>query len=107
MRSIAEIGVAILLGYVVETVWMTTRLERQGEERENWLGSMAGLALSGLLGIVVALLVAEHRAAGHSNFLDIFGLWWATSSLGLLGVMLTLQPVIVDRWSHKGDRDDD
>lgn len=96
----SEIGVAILLGYVIEVVWMTTRLERENDERESWLGSMVGLGLSGLAGIVVALLIAEHRAAGHANLLDKYGLWWSTVSLAMLGVLVTLQPLIVDRWSR-------
>lgn len=99
MRSTAEIGVTILLGWIVEVVWMTTRLQRQSDEREDWLGSMTGLGLSGFLGIVIALLVAEHRAAGYANFLDPLGLWWAVITLGALGIMVTLHPVIVDRWT--------
>lgn len=99
LRSMAEIGVAILLGYVIEVVWMTVRLEREDDDRESWLGSMVGLGLCGLAGIVVALLIAEHRAAGHANLLDKYGLWWATVSLAMLGILVTLQPLIVDRWS--------
>jgi len=104
MRSMAEIGAAILLGYVIEATWMTSRLERETEEeRENWLGSTVGFGLAGLFGIVVALLVAEHRRAGHNNFLDDFGLWWSTVSLGALGVLVALQPLITDRWRRRSD----
>jgi hypothetical protein len=103
MRSTAEIGVTILLGWIVEAVWMTTQLQRQGEdEREDWLGGMAGLGLSGFLAVVVALLVSEHRTAGHANFLDALGLWWSVIALGALGIMVTLHPVIVDRWTLTG-----
>ncbi len=104
MRSMAEIGVTLLLAYVVEAAWMATRLSRETEEeREHWLGSTAGFGLAGLIGVIIALLVAEHRAAGHGNALDAFGLWWSVFSLGLLGVAVALHPVIVARWRHTGD----
>jgi hypothetical protein len=49
LHSMAEIGIAILLGYVIEVVWMTTRLERKDGDRERWLEATVGLGLSGLI----------------------------------------------------------
>lgn len=99
MRSIASIGATLLVAWAVEGAWMATKNERDGEDRENWLGSTAGFGVAGLLGIAIALLVAEHRAAGHGNFLDSLGLWWSVVALGLLGTLVVMYPVIVDRWN--------
>jgi hypothetical protein len=99
MRSLAEIAATFFVGWVVEAVWMALRNERDGRERENWLGGMGGLGLGGVLAIALALLVAAHREAGHANFLDWLGLWWTVVTTACLGSMLAMYPVIAERWS--------
>jgi hypothetical protein len=100
LYSIASAGVAILLGYVVEAVWMVNRAERK-EWHESWLGFVCGVGLAGLMGIATALLVAAHREAHHGSLADDFGLWWSVASLGCLGILVTLHPLVVDRWIKK------
>jgi hypothetical protein len=95
--ALAGIGVAILLGYVIEAVWMVG-LAKRDKGHENWLGFVCGLGLAGLLGIALALAVAAHRERGHGNLFDDIGAWWAISSLGLLGLLVVLHPFFVDRW---------
>lgn len=107
MRSIAGAGIAILLGYVIEAVWMVNRAERK-EWHENWLGFVCGLGLGGLLGVTAALAVAAHREGGHGSVVDHVGLWWSVSSIGLLGILVTLHPLVVDRWTRNAkDRSHD
>lgn len=101
MRSLAQVGTALLLGFVIEATWMSARIEHEDDDREKWLGLTTGIGLSGLIGIAVALLVAEHRVAGHNNALDDLGLWWSISSMAILGVFITLQPLIVSRWTQE------
>lgn len=103
MRSVAGIGITIVLAYVIEAVWMVGRLERVGADREAWLGSAVGMTVCGLSGVAAAVLVAAHREAMHSNYLDTFGLWWVVASLGLLGAMVALQPLIADRWTKEDE----
>lgn len=105
MREMAEIGAALLIAYAVEVAWMAERLRSESDaERRDWLGAVVGIGLCGLLGVLTALLVAEHRAAGHRNYLDSFGLWWSALALGSLGVFVALYPVIVTRWAQpKGE----
>jgi hypothetical protein len=95
--SLAGIGVAILLGYVVESVWMVSRAKRK-RWHENWLGNVCGIGLAGFFGVAAALLAAAHREGGHGNLLDDLCIWWSVSSLGLLGMLVVLHPFIVDRW---------
>lgn len=99
MRSIAEIGATLLVAWTVEAAWMATNNAREGDEREDWLGSIAGFGICGLLALVVALAVAEHRAAGHGNLLDDIGLWWSVVALVALGAVVVMHPVIVERWT--------
>jgi hypothetical protein len=97
LRSMALIGASLLIAYVIEAVWLVPRVEID-DQHEEWLGFLVGAALAALLGIVIALLLAEHRAVGHANFLDDFGLAWATVSLLILGGVLVLQPLLADRY---------
>jgi hypothetical protein len=60
------------------------------------------LAVAGLIGIAAALLSAEHRAAGHGNLLDDLGMWWSAFSLGFLGLMVALQPLVTHNWIEHG-----
>jgi hypothetical protein len=81
---------------------MTEHLEDGTKyQREHWLGWVSGVGLWGLAGIVAALLVAEHRAAGHANPLDTFGLAWSVASLGLQGILVCVYPVIADHWGPR------
>jgi hypothetical protein len=103
MHSIAEIGATLLVAWAVEATWMASNNRRQGDKREDWLGSIAGFGVCGLLALVVALVVAEHRAANHGNFLDDIGLWWSVVALFTLGALVVMHPVIVERWTAEHD----
>lgn len=96
MQNLAMIGASFVLAYVVEMTWLVRRAEIDGD-REEWLGFLVGTGTAALVGVALALLVAEHRAAGHDNFLDDFGLAWSAVSLGTLGGLLVLQPLLADR----------
>ena len=93
LRSIATIGATLLLAYIVEAVWLVQRVERD-DEFEEWLGFVTGAGIAGLLGVVFALLLSEHRAAGHANFIDEIGVAWVAVSLVILGGVLVLQPLL-------------
>src|SRR5690242_9367105 len=66
LRNLAIVGAVLLPAYVVEAVWLLPRMGH-GIEHEEWLGFLAGAALATLLGVGAALLLAEHRSAGHAN----------------------------------------
>jgi Na+-transporting NADH:ubiquinone oxidoreductase subunit NqrE len=103
LESLATIGAVFLAGYVVEVVWMVPRMGR-GEEFEEWLGFAVGAGIAGLLAIAVALLVAQHRAAGNANAIDDLGLSFVVVSLLILGGTLVLQPLLARRFDDgEGD----
>jgi uncharacterized membrane protein YgdD (TMEM256/DUF423 family) len=101
LRTTATIGATLLLAYVVEAVWLVQRVERD-DEFEEWLGFITGAGIAGFLGVIFALLLAEHRLAGHSNFVDELGTAWVAVSLLILGGALVLQPLLAHRLSEPG-----
>jgi hypothetical protein len=104
MRTIATAGVGLVIAYVVEAVWLAQRVVAEDDdEHEEWLGFLTGVGLAGLLGIVSALLVAEHRAVGHDNLLDHLGVGWSAVSMVILGGVLVLQPILAGRMARRPD----
>ncbi|HEY0392080.1 MAG TPA: hypothetical protein VGC63_10245 [Solirubrobacterales bacterium] len=98
LQSLATIGAIFEAAYVVELVWMLPRIGR-GEEFEEWLGFLVGAAIAALFAIVVALLMVEHRLAGHSNSLDDLGLSFVVVSLVILAGCLVAQPLLAQRFA--------
>jgi hypothetical protein len=99
LQNLALIGAILLPAYVVEVIWLVPRMG-QGVELEEWLGFMVGAAIADLLAIAVALLVVQHRLAGHSNSLDDLGLAFVIVSLVVLAGALVLQPLLAGRFSE-------
>lgn len=98
LKGFASLGTGLLLAYVVEISWLTTRIRRE-PDYERRLGAFVGIAAGGLLGVVIALLLAAHRAAGHSGLLDSIGLSWVAVSLAFLGGFVIIQPLLVHEWT--------
>lgn len=100
MNGVANLGTGLLLAFVVEAAWATSQM-READDYEERLGAFVGLALAGLIGVVVALLISAHRAAGHANLLDAAGLAWIAVSVGILGGVVVVQPILVHEWTPK------
>jgi hypothetical protein len=100
LKGVATLGTGLLLAYVVEISWLTGRI-RHASEYERRLGFFVGLGAGGLVGIVVALLLAAHIAAGHSNLLDSIGLSWVVASTATLGGLVIVHPLLVHEWSDE------
>ncbi len=96
MYAIAQVGIGVVIAFVLEAVWLTERVNRADDDHRDWLGKTCGFGIAGLAGVAVALMVGGHRAAGHANFLDSAGLWWSVVSLVLLGALVVIQPLLVD-----------
>lgn len=105
LDGIANLGTGLLLAYVVEISWLTARM-RWEPDYERRLGAFVGIGTGGLVGVAMALLLAAHRAAGHSNLLDSVGLSWVVASLAILGGVVVVQPPLVHEWSGSGPDSD-
>ena len=97
LENLATIGAILVPAYVVEVVWLVPRMGT-GVEYEEWLGFVVGAGIAGLLAIAVALLLTEHRAAGHANAVDDFGLGWVVVAEAILAGVLVLQPLLAGRF---------
>lgn len=98
LQNLVTIGAILVPAYVVEIVWLVPRMGR-GIDFEEWLGFVVGAGIAGLVGIAVALLLMEHRIAGHANSLDDLGLAWVVVSEVILAFTLVLQPLLASRFS--------
>jgi len=96
MQNLFTLGAILVPAYVVEAVWLSQRMGRN-IDYEEWLGFAVGAGICGLLAIAIALLLGEHRAAGHSNWLDDLGLGWVVMAEIILASVLILQPLLADR----------
>jgi hypothetical protein len=38
------------------------------------------------------------RKAGHDGFADKIGLWWAVASIGMLGIIVAILPIMSYEW---------
>lgn len=97
LGDLADIGIVLVLAYVLEAVWLAPRMVEESDY-ENRLGGLTGVGIAGMVGVLVALLLSAHRVAGHSNLLDEIGLAWVMSSLLILAGMVVVQPLLVHEW---------
>jgi hypothetical protein len=102
LQSLATIGAILMPAYVVEVVWLVPQMGK-GIDYEEWLGFVVGAGIAGLIGIAVALLLAEHRLAGHANSLDDVGLAWVIVSQLVLAGALIAQPLLANRFRDLGE----
>jgi hypothetical protein len=102
LRTTTAIGASLFISYVVEAVWLISRVEVH-DEYEQWLGFLIGTGIAGLPGIAAALLLSEHRAAGHSIFVDSIGTAWILISLIVHGSLSVIRPLLAYELSEPGD----
>lgn len=96
LQTLAIVGAILVPAYVVEVTWLMPQMGA-GEEYEEWLGFVVGAGIAGLVAIAVALLTAQHRAAGHAGTLDDLGLAWVVVAEVVLAGTLVAQPLLARR----------
>lgn len=99
-RQLAQAGIGLLIAYSI-TIAAAERFlgDRSGlDPHLEWLGFVTGIGVCGLIGIGLSLGIAEHREAGHENLVDQLGFWWTVASVGLLGLLIALQPMTSYEW---------
>jgi hypothetical protein len=101
LSQIADVGIVLVLAYAVEGAWLVLVPHlAEEEDYENRLGAIAGIGIAGMFGVVCALMLAAHRAAGHANALDFVGFAWVVFSLSCLAGVVVSQPLLVHVWER-------
>jgi hypothetical protein len=106
LRGIASLGGALVLAYVVQAAWLVREMAPH-DDHGLWVGIVTGIGIAGFCGVVLALVLAEHRAAGHSNALDAIGVGWVYASQGALAGVVLFQPLYVFQLLQREDDEDD
>lgn len=98
--TLSQAGIGLLIAYSVAIAGVEKSLSRKGtrNRHEDWLGVAAGCGVCGLVGIAVAMGTAAHLEAGHGGFADKIGLWWAVGSIGMLGIVVAILPIMSYEW---------
>jgi MFS family permease len=104
LRTMAGIGGGFFLAYVIEATWLAERFSNS-PRNENLLGVMIGLAVSGLLGVIFALVLSETASGVSLTRSQDFYFWWSVVSLGFLGLLVALQPALIHFWVHESGSD--
>lgn len=100
LRDIVNLGVVLVLAYVVEATWLARRMVIAPDYR-NRLGFITAIGVMGLIGVALGILLTAHLAAGHASWLDDLGLAWCLGSLSVLGGLVVTQPLLVDGWENR------
>jgi hypothetical protein len=110
LRYMAAIGATFLIAYAVECSAPMRERRRLSRRQKNWVGNVTGAGAAGMLGIIVALALAERAEVGHWTSLDALFLSFAAGSLILLGFLVVFLPTVAYEWSQldpDGDESND
>lgn len=105
-RQLAQAGIGLLIAYSIAIAAAERLLGDRSalDHHLEWLGFVTGIGVCGLIGIGLSFGIAEHREAGHENLVDQLGLWWTVASVGLLGLVVALQPMNSYQWRKLPER---
>jgi hypothetical protein len=100
--GLAQAGVGLFVAF---SVTIASVKARTGDEDEHvsWLAFGCGSALAGLVGIGISLALAAANPTAISVPLRLAGLSWAATSLAVLGIVISLGPLMIFR-SHQASR---
>lgn len=98
----AGIGASFFLAYVIEATWLAQRFPHK-ERSELILGGLMGLATSGLLGVILALMLSERPVTEPFGRTEDLYFWWSLISLTGLGLLVALQPGVVHIWLEEDE----
>lgn len=100
-EALGQTGVGLLIAYSVAFAAGERVLSERATRKshEDWLGVIVGLAVCVLIGIGLGFGLAEHRRQqGPADTIDWLGLCWTLASIGLMGVLVALQPLMSYEW---------
>jgi MFS family permease len=105
LRGLAEIGATLLIAYVLETSWIVRASRaRPLEEREDRLGALLGIGAGALVGICLALALAERAAVHHWIWLDELCFGLVIGPLLMVAFTVVMQPLIIHEWMDEDEQ---
>lgn len=102
LRDLAELGGALFIAFSIAFAGAATLEKSSADWQLDWVGTACGFGISGLIAIGAALGIAAYREAGHSGALDIIGLCWIVSAIGLMGFLVAILPFAAYSWQKSG-----
>jgi hypothetical protein len=97
-RTVAQLGATLLVAYALESGTMIKTLRKRGKSQEELVGFVSALGLGGITGVATSLVLSEH--GGHLSTFELVACAYSLSAIGMLGVLVALQPVLIYEWVH-------
>lgn len=97
-RTAAQLGATLLVAYALETGTMIKGVRKRGENQQQLVGFVSSLGLGGFVGVGIALMLSEH--GGQLSTLELIASAYSLSAIGMLGILVALQPLLIYEWSH-------
>jgi hypothetical protein len=97
--GIGQIGATFLIAYGVEISWFLKESRVRSINREYWVGTVGGIGGCGMLGIAIALGLSA-AADSPTTWSTQFAFSWVLISIGSLGGLVALLPLVLYEWSH-------
>lgn len=107
LLAIAGIGATLLVAYSIEAAAVSRKSFSRSQGNEAWLGSLVGAGTAGLIGLVIALGLAERASVDHWGMADDMAFALAVGSLLLLALVVVLFPWLSHEWVRIGHFDSD
>ncbi len=107
LRYMAGIGATLLIAYAIEMSAVVRGDHVRTPVRENSIGGIVGIGVSGLMAIAASLALAERAEVGHWLWADRAVFAFATGALLMLGLVVTLLPAFHYEWLRPAPPADD
>jgi hypothetical protein len=101
LRSIAAIGATVWIGWAIQAAIALGAPHSRGPTQEAFVGTIVGTSACGLLGIIIALSLAERADVRHWLWLDQLAFSLAASSLIFVGICIALLAYFIYEWSRQ------
>jgi hypothetical protein len=91
---LAQVGVGVLVAFAVTLASVGVKSTSR-DDHINWMSYGCGLAIAGFIGIALCVALSTQAAAGVGRTVDLNGLAWASTTIGMLGIVVCLGPLMI------------
>jgi hypothetical protein len=105
LHDLTQIGVGLLIAYSVAIATAEKRVSKIKGDHEFWVGFVTAVGCCGFLGVSIAAVDAALVENGIGWFADEVIWWWSIASIGLLGWLVAVLPLLTYEWRRAAARD--